>query len=92
VIVVLILAILLSGLFAGGVAWLLRGGPASNASWLHDLTAGVVGSYLGAMVGSLLAGDALRLHWVDLAGSVAGSVVLLRVWRPAPPPRRPNRR
>ena len=82
----LVLAILMWGLFAGGVAWLLRGGPASNVSWLHDLFAGVVGSFVGAMLASLLAGDALRLHWVHLAGSVAGSVVLLRVWRPAPPP------
>ena len=85
------LAVLMWGLFAGGVAWLLRGGPASNINWLHDLTAGVVGSYVGALVACLLAGDALRLNWVHLAGSIAGSVVLLQVWRPAPPPRRPSR-
>jgi uncharacterized membrane protein YeaQ/YmgE (transglycosylase-associated protein family) len=91
VIVVLMLAILMWGLFAGGVAWLLRGGLANNVSFLHDLSAGVVGSYVGAMLASLLAGDALRLYPVHLAGSVAGSVVLLRLWRPTPPPRRPKR-
>lgn len=84
------LAILMWGLFAGGVAWLLRGGPASNTSWLRDLSVGVVGSYGGAMIASLLAGDALRLYPVHLAGSVAGSVVLLGLWRPRPPPQRPR--
>jgi hypothetical protein len=40
VIVVEMLAILIWGLFAGGVAWLLRGDLASNVSLLHDLSAG----------------------------------------------------
>jgi uncharacterized membrane protein YeaQ/YmgE (transglycosylase-associated protein family) len=90
VIAVLILAILLWGLFAGGVAWLMGGSLASNVSLLHDLSAGVVGSYVGAIVACLLAGDALRLHWVHLAGSVAGSVIFLRLRRPAPLSRHPR--
>ena len=87
----LMLAILMWGLFAGGVAWLLRGGSAGNVSLRHDLSVGVVGSYCGALIASVLTGDALRLYPVHLAGSIAGSVVLLRLWRPTPPPRRPGR-
>jgi uncharacterized membrane protein YeaQ/YmgE (transglycosylase-associated protein family) len=91
VIVVLVLAILTWGLFVGGLAWLLRGGPASNVSFMHHMPAGVAGSYAGAMLASLLAGDALRLRWMHLAGSIAASVVLLLSWRPAPRPPHPRR-
>lgn len=74
----LILTLLLWGVFAGGIAWLiLRGGPMREVRWSQAIVAGVVGSFLGGLAVNLIAGDGLKLRPSGLIGSVLGAIVVL---------------
>ena len=74
----LILGVLVLGLGAGWLAQiLLRRGTAIDA---RTLAAGVLGSFVGGLVASLVAGDGLALRPSGIVGSVLGAVVVLAVW------------
>jgi uncharacterized membrane protein YeaQ/YmgE (transglycosylase-associated protein family) len=72
----LILAILVLGLFAGWVAHLLAGGH-GRPDWPQLFVVGIVGSFVGGLLGSLLAGDGLDLRPSGLIGSIVGATLLL---------------
>jgi uncharacterized membrane protein YeaQ/YmgE (transglycosylase-associated protein family) len=75
---VLILGVLVLGLGAGWLAQILLGrGTAIDA---RTLAAGLLGSLLGGLVASLLAGDGLQLRLSGILGSVLGAVAVLAVW------------
>jgi len=76
---VLILAIILIGLAAGWAAHLLvgRGKP----DYARLFIVGMVGSFVGGLMGSLLFGDGLDLRPSGLIGSILGAVVVLLVMR-----------
>ncbi|MBK9180064.1 MAG: GlsB/YeaQ/YmgE family stress response membrane protein [Acidimicrobiales bacterium] len=80
----LILAILAFGMLIGWLAQLLLGmGTRPNA---QSLVAGLVGSFVGGLLVSLIAGDGVKLRPSGLIGSFVGAVVVLLVWnliRPA---------
>jgi uncharacterized membrane protein YeaQ/YmgE (transglycosylase-associated protein family) len=76
---VLLLGILVIGLFAGWLAQLLLGGG-SRIDWGQSLVAGLLGSLLGGLVVSLLAGDGLRLRFSGIIGTIGGAVVVLAIW------------
>ena len=87
----LILAVLVLGLGAGWAAQLLvgQGGRIDG----RTLAAGLLGSLVGGLLVSLLAGDGLELRLSGLVGSIAGAVVVLLVWsRLAPATAHPGRR
>jgi uncharacterized membrane protein YeaQ/YmgE (transglycosylase-associated protein family) len=44
------------------------------------MVAGILGSFVGGLIVSLLAGDGLRLRPSGLIGSVLGAVIVLAVW------------
>lgn len=71
----LILGILVIGLAAGWAAHLLvgRGRP----DWPRLFIAGIAGSFVGGLIGSLLSGDGLELRPSGLIGSVVGAVLVL---------------
>ncbi|EYR64053.1 membrane protein [Actinotalea ferrariae CF5-4] len=71
----LILAILVLGLAAGWIAHLLvgRGEP----DWTRLFLVGVVGSFVGGLLGSLLFGDGLELRPTGLIGSAVGATLVL---------------
>jgi uncharacterized membrane protein YeaQ/YmgE (transglycosylase-associated protein family) len=75
---VILLWLLIWGLAAGWIAHLLlrRHGP---PEWGELLVAGVVGSFLGGLVASLLAGDGLDIQPSGLIGSVLGALVVLAI-------------
>jgi len=76
---VLLLAILVFGLFVGWLAQLVLGmGTRPDA---QSLIAGIVGSFVGGLLISLLAGDGLELRPSGLIGSFVGAVIVLIVWR-----------
>jgi uncharacterized membrane protein YeaQ/YmgE (transglycosylase-associated protein family) len=76
---VLILAILGFGFLVGWLAQLALGmGSKPDA---QSLIAGLVGSFVGGLLASLLAGDGLDLRPSGLIGSFVGAVVVLLVWR-----------
>jgi uncharacterized membrane protein YeaQ/YmgE (transglycosylase-associated protein family) len=78
---VLILAIIVFGMVVGGLAQLVLGQSARRMDWGMALVAGLVGSLVGGLLVSLLAGDGLDLHPSGIIGSVAGAVVVTAIWQ-----------
>jgi uncharacterized membrane protein YeaQ/YmgE (transglycosylase-associated protein family) len=72
----LLLAILGFGVLAGAVAQLVLGTGLYRVDWGEALVAGLVGSFVGGMLASLLAGDGLRLRPSGLIGSIIGAIVV----------------
>lgn len=73
---VLLLAILGFGLFCGAIAQLLLGSGLHGINWGEAIVAGILGSFVGGMLLSLLAGDGLRVRASGLIGSILGAVIL----------------
>ena len=71
----LILAILVLGLAAGWVAHLLVGHGRPDYGRLFVV--GIIGSFVGGLLGSLLFGDGLDLRPSGLIGSILGATVVL---------------
>jgi uncharacterized membrane protein YeaQ/YmgE (transglycosylase-associated protein family) len=76
---VLILAILVFGLGAGWVAQLLLGRRGREIDWGLALAAGLVGSLLGGLIVSLIAGDGIRLQPSGVIGSILGAVIVTAI-------------
>jgi uncharacterized membrane protein YeaQ/YmgE (transglycosylase-associated protein family) len=86
---VLVLAIIVLGMFAGWLANIVLGRGARPTNWGQLLVAGLVGSFVGGLLVSLLAGDGLELRPSGVIGSAVGAVVVLAIWyRVSPPARR----
>jgi uncharacterized membrane protein YeaQ/YmgE (transglycosylase-associated protein family) len=77
----LILAIIAIGAAAGWAAHLILGGSTRSVNWAEAFGAGIVGSFLGGLLGSLIAGDGFDLRMSGLLGSVVGAVIVLAIWR-----------
>jgi len=77
---VLILAILVFGMAAGGVAQLVMGRSGYQIDWRMALVAGLIGSFVGGLLFSLIAGDGLSLRPSGLIGSILGALVVTGVW------------
>ncbi|HZM30250.1 MAG TPA: GlsB/YeaQ/YmgE family stress response membrane protein [Acidimicrobiales bacterium] len=74
----LLLALLAFGFLAGWLAQIVLGlGSRPDA---RTLVAGLVGSFVGGLLVSLLAGDGLRLRPSGLLGSIAGAIIVLAIW------------
>ena len=76
----LILAIVLLGMLAGGIAWLLVRGRPATIRWPEAFAAGVAGSFVGGLIASLLSGDGLQIRPSGVLGSTVGAVVVLLLW------------
>ena len=75
----LILAIIGFGMLVGWLAQLALGmGSKPDA---QSLIAGISGSFVGGLLGSLIAGDGLDVRASGLIGSFVGAVIVLVVWR-----------
>ncbi len=75
----LIIAMLVFGM---GIGWLAhfivaRGRP---VDWGQLLIAGLVGSFVGGLLASLLLGDGLELRPSGIIGSVVGATLVLLIW------------
>jgi uncharacterized membrane protein YeaQ/YmgE (transglycosylase-associated protein family) len=77
----LILAIILFGMVIGAAAQLILGRDHGRVDWTMAIVAGLVGSFLGGLLVSLLAGDGLELHPSGIIGSLAGALIVTAVWR-----------
>lgn len=76
----LILAILLFGIVAGGLAQMLLGRRMDDVSWPMALACGLIGSFVGGLLISLLAGDGIELQPSGLIGSILGAVLVTAGW------------
>lgn len=74
---VILLAILVFGLAIGWLANILLGNGSHPQDWGPLLIAGLGGSFVGGMLGSLLFGDGLEIRPSGLIGSVIGAVIVL---------------
>ena len=75
----IILFILLWGIMAGWVANLILGGRGRPENWAPLLIAGLVGSFVGGLIISLISGDGLRLRPSGIIGSILGAVIVLAI-------------
>jgi uncharacterized membrane protein YeaQ/YmgE (transglycosylase-associated protein family) len=73
----LILFIIVLGMAAGWLAQLILG---RGTNWGEALVAGLIGSFVGGLLVSLVSGDGLEIRASGLIGSVAGAVVVLAIW------------
>lgn len=75
----LILAILAVALASGWVAQLIVGGR-GRTDWTQALVAGLLGSFVGGLLASLIAGDGFDIRPSGLIGSIVGAVIVTAVW------------
>ena len=76
----LILALIVAGMMIGWLAQFILGSGAGQTDWAMALIAGLVGSFVGGLLFSLLAGDGLAIKPSGLIGSIVGAVIITAVW------------
>ncbi len=77
----LILGIILFGMLIGAGAQLILGRRGGRVDWPMAFASGLVGSFVGGLVVSLLAGDGLALRPSGIIGSLAGAVIVTAGWQ-----------
>ena len=77
----LIIGIILFGMLVGAAAQLLLGRGGNGIDWTMAFVAGLVGSFVGGLLASLIAGDGLELRASGIIGSIVGAVIVTAVWR-----------
>ena len=77
----LILAIILFGMIVGAGAQLILGRTQGRIDWPKAIVAGLVGSFIGGLLASLLSGDGLDLKPSGIIGSLAGAIAVTAGWR-----------
>ena len=77
----LILALILFGMVIGGAAQLILGRENGKINWTLALPAGLIGSFVGGLLTSLLAGDGLELRASGIIGSLVGALLVTAGWR-----------
>ncbi len=76
----LIIGILLFGMLVGAAAQLLLGTRGKGINWTTAIVAGLLGSFIGGLLVSLLVGDGLSLRPSGIIGSIVGAVLLTLAW------------
>ncbi|GAB7002672.1 hypothetical protein JCM18899A_01430 [Nocardioides sp. AN3] len=77
----LILGIILFGMLVGAGAQLILGRHGRGIDWTMAFVAGLVGSFVGGLLISLLAGDGIQLRASGIIGSLAGAIIVTLAWR-----------
>jgi uncharacterized membrane protein YeaQ/YmgE (transglycosylase-associated protein family) len=78
---VLIIGLILFGMIIGAGAQLILGRDHRGVDWTMAIVAGLVGSFVGGLLISLLSGDGLDLRPSGIIGSLVGAVVVTAAWR-----------
>jgi uncharacterized membrane protein YeaQ/YmgE (transglycosylase-associated protein family) len=77
----LIIALLLFGMVVGAGAQLILGRSGKGVDWPTAFAAGIIGSFVGGLLASVVAGDGLALRPSGLIGSLVGAVIVTAGWR-----------
>ncbi|GAA4364517.1 GlsB/YeaQ/YmgE family stress response membrane protein [Nocardioides caricicola] len=77
----LILGIILFGMVIGAGAQLILGKGGKGIDWTLAIVAGLVGSFVGGLLISLLSGDGLDLRASGIIGSLVGAIIVTAGWR-----------
>ena len=76
----LILGIILFGMIIGAAAQLLLRRGAGGINWPMAFATGIIGSFVGGLLISLLYGDGLALRSSGIIGSIIGAVICVLAW------------
>jgi uncharacterized membrane protein YeaQ/YmgE (transglycosylase-associated protein family) len=76
----LIIGIILFGMLVGAAAQLIVGRHGKGIDWTMAIVAGLVGSFVGGLLISLLSGDGVDLRPSGIIGSLAGAIIVTLVW------------
>lgn len=77
----LIIGLILFGMLVGAAAQLILGRREGRIEWPLALAAGLIGSFVGGLLASLIAGDGLELRPSGIIGSIVGAIIVTAVWR-----------
>ena len=77
----LIIGILVAGMAIGAIAQLILGSVTRQIDWALALGAGLGGSFVGGLLGSLIGGDGLALRPSGLIGSIIGALIVTAGWQ-----------
>ena len=77
----LILGLILFGMLVGAAAQLILGREDGKVNWGLALSAGLIGSFVGGLLFSLLAGDGIELRPSGIIGSIVGAILVTAGWR-----------
>ena len=77
----LIIGLILFGMLVGAAAQLILGKGSRGIDWSMAIVAGLVGSFVGGLLASLIAGDGLELRPSGIIGSIVGAIIVTLVWR-----------
>jgi uncharacterized membrane protein YeaQ/YmgE (transglycosylase-associated protein family) len=77
----LILGLILFGMLVGAGAQLILGKSAKGIDWTLALAAGLIGSFVGGLLISLLSEDGLQLRPSGIIGSLIGALLVTAGWQ-----------
>jgi uncharacterized membrane protein YeaQ/YmgE (transglycosylase-associated protein family) len=77
----LFIGLILFGMLIGAGAQLILGRSGGRTDWGIALVAGLVGSFVGGLIFSLVAGDGFELRPSGIIGSLLGAVIVTALWR-----------
>lgn len=75
------MAIIVGGMAIGALAQLIVGRAGPRIDWTMALVAGTIGSFVGGLLFSLLAGDGLAIKPSGLIGTIVGAIVITAGWQ-----------
>lgn len=78
---VLILGLILFGMLVGAAAQLILGKESAGIDWTMAIVTGLVGSFVGGLLISLISGDGLEFRASGIIGSIVGAVIVTAAWR-----------
>ena len=76
----LIIGLVLFGMLVGAAAQLILGRGGKPVDWTLAIVAGLVGSFVGGLLFSLLGGDGLELRPSGIIGSLVGALIVTAAW------------
>ncbi len=76
----LIIGIILFGMLIGAGAQLILGKGVKGLDWGLALAAGLIGSFVGGLLISLLSGDGLDFRPSGIIGSIVGAILVTGGW------------
>ncbi|GAA4843269.1 GlsB/YeaQ/YmgE family stress response membrane protein [Luteimicrobium xylanilyticum] len=77
----LIIGLILFGMLVGALAQLILGRQGKGIDWSMAIVAGLVGSFVGGLLASLIAGDGLAFRPSGVVGSIVGAILVTAIWR-----------
>ncbi len=77
----LLIGIIITGMVVGAAAQFILGRDGGKVDWQMAFVAGIVGSFIGGLLASLVAGDGLALQPSGLIGSLVGALIVTAIWQ-----------